>query len=180
MSPEEPYNRIQYGAYNYLTDVIFHEAGHIEHRRLENWQIGDGIIETFPSEEQKEKFFSVVRQTKIFPKWITDQVIENTTTGAISEMYPMLIDREACKQYDQKRFEQENSEFQRMLANLQDESTNPNWVEWFKNSLGWHHTTGRLLARVLEDHFPDFGERKRFIRSVLERKPIRKQNVNSS
>jgi hypothetical protein len=88
MSPEEPYNRIQYGAYNYLTDVIFHEAGHIEHRRLENWQIGDGIIETFPSEEQKEKFFSVVRQTKIFPKWITDQVIENTTTGAISEMYP--------------------------------------------------------------------------------------------
>jgi hypothetical protein len=78
------------------------------------------------------------------------------------------------------RFNNENSVFQNMLANLQDESTNPEYTEWFKNSLGWKHTAGRLLVRVLEDYFPDFGERKRFVRSVLERKTVRKQTINSN
>jgi hypothetical protein len=180
MAPEEPYNKIQKGAFNYLTDVVFHEAGHIEHRRLENWQEGEGIIETFPSKEQKKEFFSVVEQTRVFPQWIVSQIIENTTKGAINELYPMVIDQEAAKRYDTKKFNDENAAFQSMLTDLQDESTNPEYAEWFKNSLGWNHTTGRLLVRVLEDYFPDFGERKRFVRPVLERKTIRKQNVNSS
>jgi len=168
--PEEPYNKIQKGWYNYLTDVVFHETGHIEQRRLDNWQIGEEKVETFPSEEQKKKFFSVIGQTRIFPQWMVSQIIGNTTNGAIDEMYPMLIDREAAKRYDKTKFDNENASFQDMLTNLQDESTNPEYTEWFKNSLMWKHTTGRLLVRVLEEQFPDFGERKQFVRSVLERK----------
>jgi hypothetical protein len=56
------------------------------------------------------------------------------------------------------------------LTNLQHESANPKDIEEFKNSLQWGHATGRLLVRVLEEQFSDFGERKQFVKSVLERK----------
>jgi hypothetical protein len=178
IAPYEPFEKINKGRFGYLTDVIFHEAGHIEKRRLESWQEGEGKIETFPSQEQKERFLSMIQQTKVFPKWITDYIIENITTEAIDEMYPMLIDREAAKRYDPKRFDSENITFQNLLIDLQHESANHKDIEQFKNSLQWGHTTGRLLVRVLEEQFSDFGERKQFVRSVLERKTVSKHNAN--
>jgi hypothetical protein len=39
------------------------------------------------------------------------------------------------------------------------------------------HTTGRLLVRILEEQFPDFSVRKKFVRSVLERTPEKVRNV---
>lgn len=88
--PIEPFNKIWTSIdtkgqkkiqYNYLTDIIFHEAGHIEHRRLKNWQKDEGRVGAFPSEEQKEKFLSIIRQTKIFPTWITELIIANIKYG---------------------------------------------------------------------------------------------------
>jgi len=177
MAPIEPYNRIQQGRYNYLTDVIFHEAGHIEHRRLKNWQEGQEPSEEFHSEEQKEKFLSIIRQTKIFPAWITNLIIENVGKYAINEMYPMLIDREGAKRYDIQKFYNENIEFQKILADIRDKSKNQEVVERLKKLLKSGHTTGRLLVRVLEEQFPDFSDRKKFVRSVLERTPKNKDIV---
>lgn len=177
--PSEPYDKIQKGRFNYLTDVIFHEAGHIEHRRLKNWQEGEEAVETFPSIEQKEEFLSVVHKTKIFSEWITNLIIENIGEGAVDEMYAMLIDREAAKRYDMSKFNGENYTFQKTLADIQNEPTNQELVDRFKKSLESGHITGRLLVRILEEQFPDFNERKKFLRSVLERKSENKKNSDT-
>jgi len=170
MAPKEPYEKIQQGRFNYLTDVIFHEAGHIEHRRLENWQGGEAPIETFPSDEQKEEFLSVIRQAKIFPESITALIIENIGKRAISEMYPMLIDREAAKLFDAEKFEAENTDFGKALLDLQENLADQELITRFKESLESGHAMGRLLVRILEEKFLDFHERKDFVRSVLQPK----------
>ena len=170
MAPKEPYDKIQKGRFNYLTDVIFHEAGHIELRMLENWQGGEEKIATFPSAEQKEIFLSVVRRTNIFPEWIVNLIIENINIRAIREMYPMLIDREAAKRYDVQKFNDENNVFKKTLVKIQSEHRNQKFIVRFKKSLKNSHITGRLLARILEERFPDFNKRKKFVRSVLKRK----------
>jgi len=164
--PVEPFNRIHRGRYNYLTDIIFHEAGHIE---LDNWQKAQESIADFPSPEQKEKFLSVIRQTKIFPSWITDLLIKNITPRVIREMYAMLIDREATKRYDPERVERENKELQEKIAQIRDKSKDQEVVARLEEWLKSEHITGRLLAIILEEQFPDFIERKRFVRSVLQR-----------
>jgi hypothetical protein len=176
--PIEPFNKIWTSIdtkghkkvqYNYLTDIIFHEAGHIEHRRLKNRQKGEGRVEAFPSEEQKKKFLSIIRQTKIFPTWITELIIANINRGTISEMYAMLIDREGTRRYDKDRYEEEDADFQKMLDGIE--------ISVARKLLNDRHTTGRLLVRILEEQFPDFSVRKKFVRSVLERTPEKVRNV---
>jgi len=167
--PLEPYNKIQQGRFNYLTDVIFHEAGHIEHRRFKNWQEGEEPVTDFPSEEQKETFLAVIRQTEAFPKWAVSSITESINSSAIQEMYAMLIDREGARRYDVQRFNSENQEFERELADIQDQPTNQEAVERFRQSIQGGHTNARLLVRILEEQFPDIVERKRFVRTVLTR-----------
>lgn len=171
MAPVGPYSKIQQGRFNYLTDVIFHEVGHIEHRRLEGWQEGEAAIGVFPSEKQRESFLSIVRESKKIPEWVTKAIIENIDKRAISEMYPMLIDREAAKRFDTDRFDDENVSFEQMLIDIKDRSSNGTLVEKFIKSLKSGHIAGRLLVRILEERFPDFNERKRFVREVLT--PVR-------
>lgn len=173
MAPVGPWNEFfNEEGYKYLTDIVFHEAGHIEHRRLENWQEGEGRIVEFPSEDQRKIFLSTIRQTKIFPSWITELIILNIGRIAIAEMYAMLIDREGAKRYDAQKFDSDNARFQRKIAYIQDNSADQENIDWFKRSLESGHTTGRLLVRILEEQFPDFLERKKFVRSVLGRTQV--------
>ena len=166
--PSEPYEKIQQGRFNYLTDVIFHEAGHIEHRRLKNWQKGEKSIKDFPSTKQKRKFLEVIQKTKIFPKQDVKSIIKNINKRTIQEMYPMIIDYEAAKRYDKQKFNNENQEFKEIIAHLQSEFTNDGFEKNFKESLKNEYTIGRFLVRILEEQIPNFAERKKFICSVLE------------
>lgn len=172
--PIGPFNKIHQGRFNYLTDLIFHEVGHIEHRRLENWQEGEAPVKDFPSDEQKEKFLSVIRQTEIFPDWITDLIIQSINRAAIEEMYAMLIDREAARLYDIQSFDTKNRQFEEVLTGVQNEPPSQELVEHYKRLLKDRHVTGSLLVRILEEQFPDFGERKKFVRLILERTSERK------
>ncbi len=167
--PLEPYEKIHQGYFNYLTDVIFHEAGHIEQRRLENWQTGEGRIKSFPSVNQERKFLEVIQKTKIFPERATAIIIKNITKRAIQEMYPMIIDHEAAKKYDKQKFNSDNQEFKKTLANIRSEPMSHKLQKRFEETLKNEYTTGRFLVRILEEQIPDFAERKKFIRSVLER-----------
>jgi hypothetical protein len=169
MAPKDPYEKIQKGKFNYLTDVMFHEVAHIEHRRLENWQEGEEKTEVFPSGQQKESFLSAIRKTKIFPQEIISLIIENIDKRTIEEMYAMLVDREAAKRYDVQKFEDENAHFQKMITDLQNKNSNQEVFTQFQERLQFPHVTGRLLVRILEDQFSDFHDRKKNIRSILEK-----------
>ncbi|HRV75997.1 MAG: hypothetical protein H6799_01955 [Candidatus Nomurabacteria bacterium] len=173
MTPYEPYIRIhQDDGFNYLTDVVFHEAGHIEHRRLEAWQEGEDEVQVFPSDRQKEEFLSVVHRNKIFSGWVTDIIIESIHKGTINEMYAMLIDREAAKRFDTKRFDEDNNAFKKALDDIPESDRDEAGVERLKKWLESGHTTGRWLIRVLEDEFPGFDDRKEFVRSIFDRSSV--------
>jgi hypothetical protein len=173
MAPFEPYTRIHEGdEFNYLTDVIFHEAGHIEHRRLEAWQEGEDEVQIFPSNKQKEEFLSVVYRNKIFSSWVTDIIVESIHKGTINEMYAMLIDREAAKRFDTKRFDEDNKAFKKALNDIPESDTDKVGVERLKKWLESGHITGRWLIRILEDELPDFDDRKEFVRSIFDRSSV--------
>lgn len=180
MAPFEPYSRIHQGRCNYLTDVIFHEAGHIEHRRLDDWQQGEEPIAGFPSEEQRTGFLAVIRRTRMLPQWVTDLVVENAGKLAVGEMYAMLIDGEGAKRYDIQMLDRRSREFESRLADIESQSTDQGFVGRFRQSLESEHTTGQLLVRILEEQFPDYAERKSFVRSVLERRSRKPGDSNGT
>lgn len=157
MGPKGPYDRIQKGKFDYLADVIFHEAGHIEHRRLTNWQEGEEIADTFPSADQANMFLSVISSSGIFSKRLMAQVIDNISHRAIAEMYAMLVDREAAKRYDRPKFDRDSP------------PTETESLSRVNKPLKSGHAVGRLLVRILEDRYPTFEERKAFVQSVLKK-----------
>lgn len=168
MPPEEPYAKIHHGRFNYLTDCIFHEAGHIEHYVLERWQAGEETVVNFSSAEQEEKFISTVRKTKLLPEWAVDLIFTGFNQADITGMYAVLIDSEAAKNYDARVFDNGNRDFQKMLVDIGGESPNQETIQFFQRFLDEHHGKGIVLVKILEEQFPDFQERKRFVRSVLE------------
>lgn len=129
-------------------------------------------MEAFPSEEQKKKFLSIIRQTKIFPTWITELIIANINWGAISEMYAMLIDREGTRQYDEDRYKEEDVDFQKILDGIKIFDSVKMFTKIKMSVAKWllksKHRTGRLLVRILEEQFPDFSVRKKFVRCLNE------------
>ncbi len=169
ISPYGPYETIQNGHFNYLTDVVFHEAGHIEQRRLENWQEGEDPVDTFPSQEQRERFTATVQRTKLLPAWVMNAVLVKTNKRAISEMYAMLIDREGAKNYNPEKYAEENASFKTKFAHVQNGSVTSDNSAWLNTYLDSPHVTGRLLVRILEEQFPDFKERKQFVRAIRHR-----------
>lgn len=170
MAPFEGFSKAKKKNCNYKTDVVFHEAGHIEHRRIQDWQIGDDFTGTFPSEAQKKQFLSVVQATNLFPEAIKALVLPHINHGAISEMYAMLIDREGAKLYDPIKYETEHAQHLTLMNTLASDSVDEMVCEEFTSSLQGEHYTGRLLVRILEDRFPDFTERKQFVRECLDPK----------
>lgn len=176
LPPQEPYHKIQQGAYNYLTDVMFHEVGHIEHRRLLNWQHGEAALEAFPSTKQREKLETVIHRSNLLPKWLTNLLLQHTDKGAVSEMYAMMIDREAEQKHDPKRYKQENEQFDRWRTKLTQE-LDPDLDSDLTHELTKSgHFAGRLLVRILEEQLPDFTERKEFVRSIQKRDERRYPN----
>lgn len=169
LPPFEPYDRIHQGRFNYLTDAIFHEAGHIEHRRLADWQQGEEPIADLPSEEQRARFLAVMRRTRILPQWVVDLIAENVGRRTLGEMYAMLIDREGARRYDIQIFHSRNREFERRLVDIESQSADQEFVGRFRQSLESAHMAGHLLVRILEEQFVDYAERSRFVRSALER-----------
>lgn len=176
ISPEKPFAEIWKGEYDYLADLVFHEAAHIEYRRLRNWQKGKIFTEEFSSEEQKNKFLSVIKETKIFPEWMINLIVDNISRKALGEMYAMLIDREACKRYNPKKFERDNAEFRRILKEISENNTEI--IKQIKKLSKSVHIIGRLLVMILEEKFPIFEERKNFVHSVLFEQE--NQNINNS
>lgn len=162
MSPAGPYSEIQQGRYNYLTDIIFHEAGHIEYRRTRNWQEEEGLIGEFPSNKQREMFLSAILSTKKLPHQFLDYIIEYINKRSIEEMYPMVIDREAARRYDSRRFNANNDELRMLLDRFKRSGE--------LSSDG--HTVGRFLALILEEQFSDFPERKEFVQLVFDRRNL--------
>lgn len=127
----------------------------------------------FPSAEQEEKFISMVSKTKLLPKWAVDLIFTNFSQGDITGMYAVLIDNEAAKRYDSQTFDNGNRAFQKMIVDIQSESPDQETIQLFIKRLSeaeTHHGKGVVLVRILEEQFPDFHERKKFVRSVLERK----------
>lgn len=170
IAPIEPYNKIQKGRFNYLTDMVFHEAGHIEQRRLQDWQIGNPLVGDFPSEKQKDKFVSVVRGTSILPDKFKDLVIQNINEGALSEMYAMVIDGEGAKIHDPVRHDVGKTQNRALMNALASEPVEERILEKFTRCIGGRHYTGQLLMHILEDRFPDFAGRKQFVRECLDPK----------
>lgn len=185
MAPFGPYQKLQKKGSNYITDVVFHEAGHIEHGDFEAGHRGEADP-PFPTEEQKMKFLSAIQSSKLFPEWMKAKLIkkmseeepreeemeygyEETIFGTICEMYAMLIDREGKKRYDVVGFTREDTKFSSMMQDLWIDPPDPEELGKFEASLRWAHPIARLLVRVLEEQFPDFKERKKFLRSVLDR-----------
>lgn len=185
MAPFGPYQQLQKKGSNYITDVVFHEAGHIEHGDFEAGKRSESDP-PFPSEEHKIRFLSAIQSSQLFPEWMKAKLIkklneeelreeemeygyEETIFGTICEMYAMLIDREGKKQYDAVGFTRENAKFSSMMQGLWIDPPDPEELEKFETSLRWAHPIARLLVRVLEEQFPDFKERKKFLRSVLDR-----------
>jgi|GEM_PF-3075891 len=159
--PVESFEKFHGDKYSYLTDVMFHEVGHIEKRRLDNWQKGEEAVETFPSQKQEDEFKSMVESSTIFPGEVITALSESIDYGAISEMYAMLIDREALRRYRADRLEEEDVEFNKSLEDVSSV------VDEIKNN---KHTRGRLIVRIFEDKFPDFVARKEAVGKLLFRK----------
>lgn len=170
VAPIEPYNKIQKGRFNYLTDMVFHEAGHIEQRRLQNWQIGEGPLGDFPSEAQKEKFLSIVKESRVFPDAVKGLVISNINESGLSEMYAILIDSEAAKEHESVRSQTRKTKFKKWMTMLSSDSVDESELEEFNSYTKSRHGIGELLVHVLEDRFPDFAERKQFVRECLDPK----------
>lgn len=134
---------------------------------MEDWRVGDGLREDFGSDQKRKEFESVIRKTGILPEWFVDLIMENLSRGAITEMYPMVIDREAAKRYDEEKFDRDNKRFQKIFGSV-NSGVDPEMLDWIKSSIKTdRHFTGRMLVFILEEQFPDFIERKKFIRLVL-------------
>lgn len=172
MAPVGPYTKIHNGRFNYLTDVVFHEAGHIEHRHVIQWETEESTRHVFPTDAQKQRFVSHIQETRLLPEWVIEELVNHIDIGSISEMYAMLIDREGAKRYDSSRYAQDNSEFESFRAHISGISPNDSLKEEVQKYLASCHNTGRLLVRVLEEQFPAFDSRKNFVRSVLRRRAI--------
>ncbi len=174
--PYEPFIKIHKKKFSYLTDLIFHESAHIEHRRLENWQLGEKEIVTFPSKEKENEFLKVIRKTKVFPRWFVNFLTKFLSRQVLNEMYAIAIDREAGRRYDFKRFKQEEKDFSKFLNDLKNKKKkliNPklpfyNYYQIYE-AFWSHHTIGRLLVRILEENFPNFEERKNFLQWLFKR-----------
>lgn len=86
-------------------------------------------------------------------------------------MYAILIDREATKRYDPKKFEQENVKYQKILTILKNQNIkNEKVKKLLEKLLNSSHSVGLALVLILEEQFPDFRERKEFVCSVIEHK----------
>ncbi len=168
MAPKEPFEKFHMGKYDYLTDVIFHETGHIEQRRLENWHEGEGYVDVFPSDKQREEFKSAIQKTNIFPEEITGLIIKGAGKKAVNEMYAMIVNREAARQYKPEKIQKENTEFSKMMEKIKN---GEKIVEkkFLKELVDRPHNIGRSLAIILEEQFPDFLERKKFVHHILTR-----------
>ena len=171
MAPAEPYNKIQKGRFNLLTDVVFHEAAHKEHEMLDHWQKGEDLVPAFPSKEAETRFLDEIKQCGLFPQPIMQLIFESITRRAVCEMFAMLIDNEAAKRYDQVRFSSASTNFEVLKNQLWQDPVEPQVFGRFTQELKWEHCVGRLLVRMLEARFPDFVERKEFVRSILDRHP---------
>ncbi|MDP2676426.1 MAG: hypothetical protein Q8O83_01950 [bacterium] len=132
--PKEVFERIHGSRFEYDTDLVFHEAGHIEEMLLRDWP-NEGEIPAFPSEKQRREFMKTLDIT---------QDIDRATIG---EMYAMMIDREAKRQLGFEHIDMDD-EAQKMI----DSS----------------HKKGYLLAKALEEKYPDFIERKKWIQSLMK------------
>lgn len=176
IAPLEAWNKIQKGQFNYKTDMVFHEAGHIEQRRLEEWQLGNPILEDFPSEEAKSRFLRVVQETNVLPDKHKDLVIQNINRTALAEMYAMVIDSEGAKKHDPVGYGTGKTQNRTLMNALATEPVEEGVLKEFTWCLGQQHFTGHLLVHVLEDRFPDFAERKQFARDCLDPKLAEKLN----
>ncbi len=176
IAPLEPWNKIQKGQFNYKTDMVFHEAGHIEQRRLEEWHIGDSMIGEFPSETQELRFLSVVRETNVLPDKHKDLVIQNINRTALAEMYAMVIDSEGAQRHDPVNYETGKTQHRALMNALASEPVEDGILKEFTWRLGQQHFTGHLLVHFLEDRFPDFAERKQFMRDCFDPKLAEKLN----
>lgn len=165
--PVEPYKKIQKNKFNYLTDLIFHEAGHIEHRRLRNWKGKDSSKHTFPSDEQKNKFLSLINSSNILPKKITNTLIKNINKNSISELYTIMIDHEAAKRYDAHRHRVNNKNIE---INSLIKEINANQKKEKRGRMDDKYIYAKLLLKILEKSFPNFDKRKEFMNSILSQK----------
>lgn len=176
IAPVNAYTTIHQGRFNYLTDAVFHEAGHIEERGVIDWREGDPVDE-FPSQEQRELFLKAVQSTHLLPEWVFKILIEHVNVSSVSEMYAMLIDREAARRYDHTRALADDHTHQTWRSTLTEQRGDTHTIAALSEYLSDGHQTGRLLVHMLEERFPNFEERKTFVQSVL--RPVRdKQEVH--
>jgi hypothetical protein len=171
ISPFTAYKKAQTGPYNYKTDMVFHEAGHIEQRRFENWQIGEPNISIFPTGAQREKFLAGLRRAICFPSGLTDELAPELTVRAIAEMYAMLIDREGAKHFDPVHYGVQGTRDKALAVQIQGQSLQELFGKKGKTWPPGPHFIGALLVSMLESVFPDFADRKKFVRDCLDPKP---------
>lgn len=170
--PIEAYRKKDREGHNYLTDMVFHEAGHIEHRRLQDWQLGAENIGEFPSEVQRNRFLSVVRESSMLPDAHKDFVVQHINRGGLSEMVAILIDSEAAQHEDPVKSQTRKTKFRRWMDMLSGDSVDEAMLADFQGNVESRHGMGRLLVHILEDRFPDFAERKQFVRDCLDPKRL--------
>lgn len=140
ITPPSRFIEINQDKWNYLTDVVFHEVGHIEHRRVIDWRPGRIKTEYFLTPDKEQEFKGLISD-----QFAKDHLDEES----FSEMYPIMIDMEAAKRYCPEH-----------LAKLRE-----NLSEYKADS---KHVIGRRLAWSLEETIPDFHTRKQKVIELLK------------
>lgn len=166
LPPQKAFERLNTGRYDYVTDVLFHEVGHIEHRRLKDWQEGEVSVYVFPSQKQEMEFKAVLEKSQVFSKEILFKIIASINKGSINEMYAMVIDREATRRYHPQKVENEDIEFNNNLFRISADGGDFPIGDFLANA----HSAAKILVRILEEQIPEFVTRKEFVRKVLSKK----------
>lgn len=165
LPPPSPFERLHGNRYDYKTDLLFHEAAHIEEMLIRDWP-NKGEILPFPREKDLQEFSRIVESSAFIPPTVSGEIMKKFDRATLGEMYAMLVDREAKRQYIPQQIRRDDEEFDKNLEQFAKLGTEKS-KDKVSEALDSSHKKGYILARILEKQIPDYKERKNWIRKLM-------------
>ncbi|HET8575444.1 MAG TPA: hypothetical protein VFM02_04755 [Candidatus Paceibacterota bacterium] len=161
--PKQAFVALHEDAFDYKTDLIFHEIGHVEEMLLRDWP-NEGYVTPFPSNDKKEKFFSRIRSTSLIPSEVLNLFFQTFSRASLGEMYATMIDREAKRIFSPEKMRKDDASFLESLKNLGVGELKKKVKPVVKDP----HQTGYILSILLEFRIPDFSKRKAWLQNLMQ------------
>lgn len=151
MSPPGAFMQYHRSTYDYLCDVIAHELGHIDHRRVRAWQRTHGY--QFSLTHEGFDAFEKLVTSSSFHGPIDPRKVLRQCINAVWEMYAMTVDQEAKRRFRHKRWQEEHKSMTTARKRQLVQEGSP-------------HSVGTYLAHLLIDAIPLYSDRMGFLRSI--------------